>query len=293
MSSARCEELPRDDTALRDTVRSVFADERRQVILETVRANGAVGLKELAQLVHTSAVTVRRDLRLLESQGLLDRFHGGAVSHGGLNHEPSYSEKAHQAADEKAAIGELAATLVSEGDAIAIGAGTTTQALARRLTRYADLTVMTNSLLVAQALSRSRGVDVVMTGGSLRGSIFALVGSVAEQTLSSMRTRTAFVSGNGLSAERGLSTPNLLVAGVDRALVAAAQRVVVVADSSKIGLETMVQTVPVAGMHHLVTDGGAPAAVLNRFREQGVQVHLAQLAADSADEVQAADRLSG
>lgn len=260
----------------------MFADERRQVILETVRANGAIGLKDLAQLVHTSQVTVRRDLRLLQSQGLLDRFHGGAVSHGGLNHEPSYSEKAHQAAAEKAAIGELAATLVAQGDAIAIGPGSTTQAFARRLSRLSDLTVMTNSLLVAQALSRARGVDVVMTGGSLRGSIFALVGSAAEQTLASMRTRTAFVSGNGLTAERGLSTPNLLVAGVDRALVAAAQRVVVLADSTKIGVETMVQTLPVAGIHHLVTDEGAPADVLDRFREQGVQVHLAELAGQPA-----------
>jgi len=260
----------------------VFGDERRQVILELVRTNGAVGLKELARIVKTSEVTVRRDLRLLESHGLLDRRHGGAVSPGGLSHEPTYSEKAHIAADQKAVIGELAATLVDEGDAIVIGAGSTTQALARRLVRYSDLTVMTNSLLVAQTLARSRGVDVVMTGGTLRGAIFALVGSGAEQTLASMRTRRAFISGNGLSAERGLSTPNLLVAGVDRAIVATAEEVVVLADCTKIGVETMVQTVAAVDIDHLVTDDRASEDELQRFREKGVQVHIARAGADSA-----------
>jgi len=223
----------------------------------------------------TSEVTVRRDLRMLEAEGLLDRRHGGAVSPGGLSHEPTYSEKSHVAAEQKAAIAEFAASLVEEGDAIVIGAGSTTHALARRLARYSDLTVMTNSLLVAQTLARSRGVDVVMTGGSLRGAILALVGSGAERSLASMRTRRAFISGNGLSAERGLSTPNLLVAGVDRAIVATAQEVVVLADCTKIGIETMVQTVAAADIDHLVTDDQAPPEELQRFRDKGVQVHVA------------------
>lgn len=254
---------------------TVFADERRQLILELVRSNGAVSLRELARIAKSSEVTVRRDLRLLESQGLLDRRHGGAVSPGGLNHEPTYSEKAHVAGSEKAAIGELAATLVGEGDAISIGAGSTTQAFVRRLVRARDLTVMTNSLLVAQALARSRGVEVVLTGGSLRGSIFALVGTAAEQSFASMRMRRAFISGNGLTAERGLSTPNLLVAGVDRALVAAAEEIVVLADSTKIGIETMAQTVPAGGIDHLVTSDRTSTEQLERFRALGIQVHVA------------------
>jgi DeoR/GlpR family transcriptional regulator of sugar metabolism len=253
----------------------VFADERRQMILELVRANGAVSLRELSRLVNTSEVTVRRDLRLLESQGLLDRRHGGAVSPGALSHEPTYSEKSHVAGPEKAAIGALAASLVRDGDAISIGAGTTTQAFVRGLARFNELTVVTNSLLVAQALARSRGVDVVMTGGTLRGSIFALVGSAAEQSFAGMRVHKAFISGNGLSAERGLSTPNLTVAGVDRAIAGAAEEVVVLADHTKIGVETMVQTVAPERIDHLVTSDQVPADQLDGFRDQGVQVHVA------------------
>lgn len=252
----------------------MFAAERRQVILELVRTNGAVSLRDLARTVQTSEVTVRRDLRSLESEGLLDRRHGGAVVSGGLAHEPSYSEKTRQAAEEKAAIAELAASFVRPGDAIVIGAGTTTQALARRLARVPELTVVTNSLLVAQALARSR-VEVVMTGGSLRGTIFALVGGAAEQSLVGMRTASAFLSGNGLTAGRGLSTPSMLVAGVDRAMAATAQEVVVLADHTKIGVDTMVQTVPAGRIAHLVTDDRTSAEELDPLRAAGITVHVA------------------
>jgi DeoR/GlpR family transcriptional regulator of sugar metabolism len=165
--------------------------------------------------------------------------------------------------------------MISSGDAIVLGAGTTTQALAKRLSRYNDLTVVTNSLLVAEALVRAAGVEVVVTGGTLRGAIHALVGSAAEQSLSRLRTVRAFISGNGLTAERGLTTPSLIVANVDRALAAAAQEVVVLADHTKIGHDTMVQTVPPDQMAHLVTDTGSDPAELERIRSAGVEVHLA------------------
>ncbi|RJK94295.1 DeoR/GlpR family DNA-binding transcription regulator [Vallicoccus soli] len=257
----------------------MFADERRQIILDHIAANGAVSVKELARTVGTSEVTVRRDLSLLEAQGLLGRRHGGAVVVGGLSHEATYADKAGLASAEKAAIGAVAAELVSDGDAISVGAGTTTHALAKHLIRRSDLTVMTNSLLVAYALASARGVDVVVSGGTVRGSIYALVGSGAEQTLASMRTRRLFLSGNGLSPERGLSTPNLHVAGVDRAMVSAAEQVVVLADHTKVGVETMVQTVPVEAITHLVTDARTPEHLLEGFRRRGVAVHVAHVPA--------------
>jgi DeoR/GlpR family transcriptional regulator of sugar metabolism len=254
----------------------MFAAERRQVILELVRANGAVSLRELARAVRTSEVTVRRDLRALEAEGLLDRRHGGAVLPGGLSHEPTHSQKSRLAAAEKLAIAELAATLVEPGDAIVVGAGTTTQEFARQLTRLPGLTVVTNSILVAQALVHASRVDVVMTGGALRGSTYALVGSAAEQSLAGLRVRCAFLSGNGLTASRGLSTPNMLSASVDRAIVHAAQDVVVLADHTKIGVDTMFQTVPLESMTHLVTDADADPAELATLAEQGVRVHTAE-----------------
>ena len=191
-----------------------------------VRANGAVSLRELARVVQTSEVTVRRDVRALEAEGLLDRRHGGAVLPGGFTRESGFPQKSHLATAEKTAIADLAAGLVEEGEAIVVGAGTTTQELARRLARVPGLTVVTNSLLVAQALAHANRVEVVMTGGTLRGSNYALVGSGAEQSLQGLRVSRAFLSGSGLTAERGLSTSNMLSASVDRALVQAAAEVV-------------------------------------------------------------------
>src|SRR5688500_11186202 len=262
------------------TVSFVFAAERRQLILEMVRANGAVSLRELARVVQTSEVTVRRDVRALEAEGLLDRRHGGAVLPGGFTRESGFPQKSHLATAEKTAIADLAASLVEEGEAIVVGAGTTTQELARRLARVPGLTVVTNSLLVAQALAHANRVEVVMTGGTLRGSNYALVGSGAEQSLQGLRVSRAFLSGSGLTAERGLSTSNMLSASVDRALVQAAAEVVVLADHTKLGTDTMFQTVPTDVMTRLVTDKPSPqddraGTELQALADQGVQISVA------------------
>lgn len=245
-----------------------------------VRANGAVSLRELARVVQTSEVTVRRDVRALEAEGLLDRRHGGAVLPGGFTRESGFPQKSHLATAEKTAIADLAAGLVEEGEAIVVGAGTTTQELARRLARVPGLTVVTNSLLVAQALAHANRVEVVMTGGTLRGSNYALVGSGAEQSLQGLRVSRAFLSGSGLTAERGLSTSNMLSASVDRALVQAAGEVVVLADHTKLGADTMFQTVPTDLITRLVTDEPAAhderaAAELQALADQGVQIAVA------------------
>lgn len=245
-----------------------------------VRANGAVSLRELARVVQTSEVTVRRDVRALEAEGLLDRRHGGAVLPGGFTRESGFPQKSHLATAEKTAIADLAASLVEEGEAIVVGAGTTTQELARRLARVPGLTVVTNSLLVAQALAHANRVEVVMTGGTLRGSNYALVGSGAEQSLQGLRVSKAFLSGSGLTAERGLSTSNMLSASVDRALVQAAAEVVVLADHTKLGTDTMFQTVPTDVITRLVTDdppGHDDRAVteLQALADQGVQISVA------------------
>ncbi|MFF7728288.1 DeoR/GlpR family DNA-binding transcription regulator [Streptomyces sp. NPDC008001] len=245
-----------------------------------VRANGAVSLRELARVVQTSEVTVRRDVRALEAEGLLDRRHGGAVLPGGFTRESGFPQKSHLATAEKTAIADLAASFVEEGEAVVVGAGTTTQELARRLARVPGLTVVTNSLLVAQALAHANRVEVVMTGGTLRGSNYALVGSGAEQSLHGLRVSRAFLSGSGLTAERGLSTSNMLSASVDRALVQAAAEVVVLADHTKLGTDTMFQTVPTDVITRLVTDeppshDDRAATELQALADQGVHISVA------------------
>lgn len=255
----------------------MLAAERRRLIADTIRSRGVVSVAEMAQALGTTEITLRRDLRSMARDGLLVRTHGGAVLPAVLGHEPSYSEKAHQAAAEKEAIAGLAVKLVRPGDSILLGPGTTTLALARLLVSSPELTVVTNSLLVAQALMEAPHVEVILTGGTLRRSIHALVGPAAEEAVRLLRASQAFISGNGFSAERGLSTPSPIVAAMDRALAGAAQQVVVLADHTKIGQETMVQTVPAARVDMLITDSRARQRDLDAISAAGVEVKVAEV----------------
>jgi DeoR/GlpR family transcriptional regulator of sugar metabolism len=253
----------------------MLAAERRRLISESIRARGVVSVADMARSLGTTEITLRRDLSRMAREGLLVRTHGGAVLPAALGHEPSYSEKARQAGPEKASIAQLAYSLVRPGDSIVLGPGTTTLALARLLVNFPELTVVTNSLLVAQALMEAPHVEVMLTGGTLRRSIHALVGAAAEESVRSLRASQAFISGNGFTAERGLSTPSPLVAATDRALAGAAQQVVVLADHTKIGQETMCQTVPAARVDTLITDSRAEPHALDSIRAAGIEVLVA------------------
>ncbi|RKS68513.1 DeoR/GlpR family transcriptional regulator of sugar metabolism [Motilibacter peucedani] len=178
--------------------------------------------------------------------------------------------------DAQAAVAALAASLVRDGDSIAVGAGPATVALSRVLAEREELSVVTNSVPVAQELSGHRGIDVFITGGSVRGPRQAVLGLPGDQTLTGMRTTLAFVGGDGVTVERGLSTAEVLGAPTDRALVATAAAVVVLADSASLGVESTVQIVGLHEMTHLVTDAGADPRAVERFRRAGVQVLLAR-----------------
>lgn len=253
--------------------------ERRRHILTRARAHGVVSLRDLVDELGVSVSTLRRDLRDLVAEGLLERTRGGAVLPDSLAQEPSYLEKTGEAGAEKEAIAEAALPFVEPGDSVLLGPGTTTLALARHLTDVPDLTVVTNSLLVVDALLNAPEIEVVVTGGALRRSIHALVGPGVEQSLGPIGVSTVFLSGNGVSPVRGLTTPNMLVADADRALASAAKRVIVLADYTKVGNETMCQTVPVDAIDVLITDPGADPDVVADLEHAGVRV----LVPESAD----------
>lgn len=259
----------------------MLAVERRRLIAASIRSRGVVSVAEMADALGTTEITLRRDLRAMARDGLVVRTHGGAVQPAGLGHEPSYSEKAQQAAGEKAAIARLAFEMIRPGDSILLGPGTTTFALARLLVDCPELTVVTNSLLVAQALMGAQHVEVILTGGTLRRSIYALVGPAAEDSVRALRASQAFISGNGFTAERGLSTPSPLVAATDKAFAGAAQQVIVLADHTKIGQETMCQTVPTDRVSTLITDSGADQGQLEASRAAGISVRVAVLDDDA------------
>ena len=234
----------------------MLAGQRQQLIVEEIRRRGAVRVSELTELLAVSDMTIRRDLDVLASSGLVDKVHGGATVRGRPStDEPGFEAKSHRQLEEKDAIARAAAELVEPGQAIGLTAGTTTWRLAHHILDVPDLTVVTNSIQAANVLHRERRPDltVILTGG-VRTPSDALVGPVAVTTLRSLHVDVLFMGVHGMTADAGFTTPNLLEAETDQAFVASAERVVVTADHTKWGVRGLSRIARLDEVDTLVTD---------------------------------------
>ncbi len=216
----------------------MLARQRQALILDRVRESGAVRVADLARELGVSDMTVRRDLEILHDHGLVEKVHGGATLISGLaSYEPGFIAKSALQQVEKAAIATEAARLVEPGMAIGISAGTTTHTLAERVADVPGVTVVTNSLRVAEVLYRSgrRDQTVILTGGE-RTPSEALVGAFAVAQLRSVHLDLVFMGVHGMDGKAGFTCPNLSEAETDRALIEAGRRLVVLADHTKWGV---------------------------------------------------------
>jgi DeoR/GlpR family transcriptional regulator of sugar metabolism len=244
----------------------LLAPQRRALILETVRRVGAVRVAELVEQLGVSDMTIRRDLDALARQGAVQKVHGGAVAAGVTSaDEPGFDAKSGLEEAAKAALADAAAHLVEPGSVVALSAGTTTYAVAARLLEVPQLTVVTNSLPIADLLwaaSRERGSAVpllLLTGGAPTRSA-ALVGALADQTIQSLHVDLLILGAHGVSEQAGLTTPNLAEAQTNRALIASARRTVVVADHTKWGVIGLSSFADLGEIDCFVTDDALPAA---------------------------------
>ncbi len=245
--------------------------DRLAAILERVSVDGSVSVADLASTLAVSGATVRRDLHLLESQRLLARTHGGAVAQGVLYELPlRYKEARRQG--EKLRIARQAATLVGDGGAIGLTGGTTTTEVARALVDRQRLTVVTNALNIASELAVRPNLKLVVTGGVARAESYELVGPIAEASLAGLNLDLVFLGVDGVSTEAGFTTHHEIEAHTNRALIDRARRVVVVADSSKIGRVAFARICQVDQVDELITDVGAAPAAVEALQERGVQV---------------------
>ncbi|HEY0415770.1 MAG TPA: DeoR/GlpR family DNA-binding transcription regulator [Gaiellaceae bacterium] len=236
----------------------MLAVQRHRLIVEELRRLGAVRVSELTRLLAVSEMTVRRDLDALAAAGILEKVHGGATLRGTLAaDEPGFDVKSEQQLLEKEAIARQAARLVEPGQSIGLTAGTTTWRLAHHLTSVPELTVVTNSIQVANVfhLEPQPGVTVILVGG-VRTPSDALVGPVAVATIRSLHLDVLFMGVHGATEDAGLTTPNMLEAETDRALVDAAARRVVVADHTKWGIRGLSSIARLEDVHVFVTDEG-------------------------------------
>src|SRR6476660_5194987 len=239
----------------------MLARQRQAFILDRVREDGAVRVADLVRELGVSDMTVRRDLEILDERGLLEKVHGGATSiAGSALFEPGFAAKSALQQSEKDAIADAAVGLVEPGMAIAVSAGTTTYALAQRLANVPGLTVLTNSVRVADVLHQVGRADqtIILTGG-VRTPSDALVGPFAVAALRTIHLDQVFMGVHGIDPRSGFTTPNVLEADTDRALVAAGRRLVVVADSSKWGVIGISSIARIDEADTLVTDSGLSA----------------------------------
>jgi DeoR/GlpR family transcriptional regulator of sugar metabolism len=250
-------------------------EERQQLILETVRDNRQATVTELSRRFDVSEVTIRRDLRELAAQGVLRRAHGGAVVAIPAPPEPPVVQRMIQAEDCKECIGRAAAALVSDGDSVFVGSGSTTAHVARHLVDHRDLTVVTNALNVATELAAAEGVTVVVTGGMMRSSELSLVGHIAEQSLREVRVDKVIMGMRAISMEAGMTNDYLPEVMTDRTILEMAPELIVVADHTKFGTVASAYIAPVERISTLVTDSDIDPETLIHLEQMGIRVILA------------------
>ncbi len=247
-------------------------EERRRGILALLNRDGRVLVKDLARHFRISQITIRKDLELLDSQGVVQRTHGGALPlQEGALLDPSLREKEKLHRKQKLLIAEEAARLVEEGQSVLLDSGTTTTAIARALKDMAQLTVITNAINIAAELAGTN-VEVILTGGMLRKNSFSLVGPLAERTLRQLSADILFLGVDGFDTKAGLFTPNLLESEVNRTMVEIARRTIAVCDSSKFGRRSLCNIMPVTAVQEVITDKQIPKSDLQALKEAGVRV---------------------
>jgi DeoR/GlpR family transcriptional regulator of sugar metabolism len=254
------EETPGLDSG---TKRPALARQRQTLILERVREEGAVRVADLVRALGVSDMTIRRDLEVLHERGLIEKVHGGATAiEGSSLFEPGFTVKSTLMLTEKTLIAGCAASLVTPGTAIAISAGTTTFALARRLTDVPGLTVLTNSVPVADVLYRDGRPDqTVILSGGVRTPSDALVGPFAVEVIRSLHVDSVFMGSHGMDHRSGFTTPNVLEAETNRALIEAGRRLIVLADHTKWGIIGISSVARLEDADTIITDSGLdPAA---------------------------------
>jgi DeoR/GlpR family transcriptional regulator of sugar metabolism len=236
----------------------MLAAMRQAKILAEVKANGAARVVDLVALLGVSDMTIRRDIDTLVQRGLVQKVHGGATRRDpGASEEPGFEEKSARQRGEKEAIASAASELVEPGMAVGVTGGTTTWALASHLWRVPELTVVTNSLAVADVLHQHAhpGLVVVLIGGC-RSPSDALVGPVATAAVRSLNFDVLFLGVHGMDTACGLTTPNILEAETNRAFLEASRRSVVVADHSKWGVVGLSHIADLRSITTVVTDDG-------------------------------------
>lgn len=252
--------------------RTLYAAERQEQIVRQAHEQGRVDVSEVSERLGVTPETVRRDLTVLEQRGLVRRVHGGALPVEQTEREPSILTRLQLGEAEKRRIAERAIQELPPQGSILLDSGSTTLALARALPVGLGLIVVTNSVAIAAVLANRTDLDLHLVGGSIREITGAAVGSWALSALRDTRVDVAFLGANGFSVEHGITTPDLAEADVKRAMVAAARRPIVLAESGKAGRSHFQRFARVEDISLLITDAGLDDETAEQLDAAGMEV---------------------
>jgi DeoR family transcriptional regulator of aga operon len=249
--------------------------QRRTLILEKLEGDGQVFVNNLSDQFGVSEVTIRNDLLQLEEKHMLIRARGGAIkiNRVGIDHELSRKHKLNL--ELKQRIGKRAAKLIKNGDTVIIDSGTTTMEMTKNISPDAHITVITNALNIANHLAHNQNAEVIIPGGFLRKESLSLVGTPAEKSLKSYLSDKVFLGVDGLDINYGLMTPNVEEAHLNQTMIEISQKVIVLADSSKIFKRSLAVICPVSRIDMLITDESLPPNYKVSLEKIGVEVIIA------------------
>lgn len=248
--------------------------ERHQHIIDKLKKEGSVNVVDLCTELDVSSVTIRKDLKLLEDKNMLYRTHGGGTISNPYTADRTVNEKAMIRADEKGSIGEAAARLVEANDCILIASGTTVLSLAKNIHPKGNITVITAALNVAQELNHNPAIEVILLGGLMRKSSSSVTGLYAERMLDDFSCTKLFLGVDGIDIEFGLTTTNMMEAQLNRKMIAATQKTIVLADSSKFGKRGFGKICGLENIQQIITDSGISAHMLETLKGMGIEVTL-------------------
>lgn len=254
---------------------ALFQSERQRRIAALTFDLGRVEVSELAERFGVTTETIRRDLSELQDRGVVRRVHGGAVPWESVGFEPLLSVRTDLRGPEKRLLARLALEELPSSGSIIIDSGSTLTRLAEAIPSTTMLRVVTNSLSTAQVLAERGGIDVSMIGGEVRRNTLAVVDAEAVATVGRLVADTLFISSDGFSPEHGLTTPYPAEAALKQAMIAAARRVVVLVDDSKLGKDHLVRFAQWTDVDVLITNEAVPTSVVEEIEASGTTVRLA------------------
>ncbi len=248
--------------------------QRHKTILNELENKGFVRVQDLSELLGVSEVTIRKDLKELERRKLLYRNHGSASQLSSLAHDRHIDEKKKVQVEEKLRIAEAANLLLEKDDEIIIASGTTLLCFAEKITLTDPLTVITASVKVSFSLCYKPNIEIIQLGGSVRKSSASVIGPYAESFLSNLTCSKLFIGVDGIDLDFGLTTSNISEAHLNHYMIKAAQKVIVLADSSKFGKRGFGKICDINQIHQIITDKNAPPNAVEKMIEKGIDVIL-------------------